>query len=164
MQQERVDLKPAAKAAPAAGERHDPPSRDPDFAVRAAQGLVKRGDSRRKYVLVSGKGKVDMYEERGYQVETVRDDGPYVGSLARRGAPGTEIQYRDAVLMSADKLAYESIRQDGDPQLGDLGQRHYDPIERRMVKGGGVDAMRGQHGPGKGMRVEVMDEAKQDEG
>ena len=162
MQQERVDLQPAPKAAPAAGERVDPPRRDVDFAVRATAGIVvKNRDPRRKYVLVSGKEKISMYEERGYEAVLHTTDGAYLGSK-RTGTPGTEIMHRDAMLMSIDRLRYEQIRLEGDPQLGDLGQRYYDPIEKRIVKGGGVDPMRGQHGPGKGMRVKIQDEYSED--
>ncbi len=164
--QERVDLqKPAAKAAPhVAGERVDPPSREVDFAVRASRDMVRGKDPRRKYVIAHGRDALNRYEMRGYQVEHQTADGPYVGAKRRADRNGTEITHMDGVLMSVARDEYEQIRQHGDPNLGDMGQKHYDDIERRIVRGGGVDPMRGQHGPGKGMRVEIQDEAKQDEG
>lgn len=161
--QERVDLsKYDAKAQPprGVGERVDPPSREVDFAVRASRDPVRGKDPKRKYVVAHGRAAVDLYERRGYTAEIQSSSSVYVGAQRREALNGTEVTHLGGVVMSIDQEQYEQIKQYGDPDLGDAGQKFYDPIEKRIINGGGVDPMRGKHGPGKGMRVDIDTDAK----
>lgn len=123
--------------------RKDPKGRPTD----GNQGRARfRGqDPNRHYVLVNAAAEdfgVGYYQDMGYEVELVRDDGPKAVHVGiRKAENGAAIMERGHVLMSCTKERQAEIEQFGPD--GESGQNEVDAMERRMKLKGGNDPLRG---------------------
>lgn len=100
-------------------------------------------DENRSYVLVHrNETAIGQYELRGYMRETKRPDGPRLAMQAKDTRDGDYVVALGHVLMSIDKAELAEVRANGGPLSG-LGEKHFDAIEKRLVKPGGVDDLRG---------------------
>lgn len=138
-------------AKPAARRRVDPKSRPPDGA-RPWDKLVN-ADPGRHYVYVDPSSQmygVEFYESIGYEQEVRREGGvrPAVGNT--RG-DGSVITVMHQVLMSCPIEVKTDLERYGVGGSG--GQDRIDKIEKRILKPGGIDGLRGMHG-----YFEVVDE------
>ena len=126
-----------------ARKRNDPMSR-PASGVRPWDQLNNR-DPDKVYVWVNPNDDstgVEFYSGLGYEVETYRKDGPQP-KVVRTLKDGAEITCMGQVLMSCPRSHRD--------QLDAEGMAGVDAMEKRIVRPGGVDSLRGF---GRGVRVE----------
>lgn len=100
-------------------------------------GEVLNKDPNKHYVWVYKVGnQVGAYENRGYDIELTRPDGPKA-AIQRKNKPNDlPVEWNDCLLMSIDLAEHEAIVA--------RGQRKVDQIERRIVDQDGVsDLSRG---------------------
>ena len=125
--------------------RVDPkPRRAPDGVLPLDK--LRGADPKKHYVYVSKAAREmgpDYYESIGYAVERAVEGGvrSAAGKIVGEGAV---IEVMGCVLMSISLEDREKIEQFGID--GVSGQRHIDDIEKKIVKPGGVDGLRGMHG------------------
>lgn len=120
----------------AARTRHDPPSRPADGYLPLDQ--ITGQDPSRHYVFANPNDEetgLQSYLARGYVVETHRPDGPR-SRVSGQVAEGAEIRSRGQVLVSRP---WDEVNADNAPRL-----EHVNYQERRLLKDGGVDKLRGQ--------------------
>lgn len=122
--------------------KRNPPARMPDGARPWDQ--IAGGDPEREYVYVNPNDElygVSYYESIGYEVEHQREGGPRP-RVGKTLGDGGVITCLGQVLMSAPKSTVDQIRKFGvGGGLG--GQAYVDEIEKRILKPGGVDGLRG---------------------
>ena len=106
--------------------------------------VVYNRDPERHYVwadqneLMTG---VQNYLAMGYEIETYRKDGPQP-AVTRTLKDGGEISVKGMVLMSCPLEHRKSLDVEGQAQV--------DALEKRIVKPGGVDQLRGM---GRAMQI-----------
>ncbi len=113
-----------------------------DPVSRTASGVrpwdrIRNQDPTRHYVLANPNDNdtgVAYYLGLGYEVERWRKDGP-VPLVAHTLKDGDEITVKGQVLMS--------ISNDDHLKIDEEGRAYVDELERKMVKPGGVDGLRG---------------------
>lgn len=132
-------------AKPARRPRIDPRSRPPDGA-RPWDKLVN-ADPDRHYVYVDPNSEMygtDFYESIGYEQEVRTEGGvrPAVGKT--KGDSGNAITVMHQILMSCPLEVKADLDRFGVGGSG--GQERIDKIERKILKPGGIDGLRGMHG------------------
>lgn len=118
--------------------RHDPPSRPPD-GVRPWDKL-ENPDPKMHYVFVDPNSEffgIPYYEALGYE-QVLRTDGGVRSVMKTKGDSGSVVTSLHQVLMQ--------IPLDEKRKLDDPGQRDCDEIDKRILKPGGVDGLRGKGG------------------
>jgi hypothetical protein len=104
---------------------------------------VINGDPERSYVLVHrNESAIGQYEMRGYRREVKTAGGPRIAMQSRDTQDGDFVTAMGHVLMSIEKAELAEIRANGGPLSG-MGEKHWDAIEKRLLKPGGVDDLRG---------------------
>lgn len=100
-------------------------------------GEVLNKDPNKHYVWVYLVGdQVGAYENRGFDIELVRPDGPRAAIQRKNKALDTPVEWKGNVLMSIDLSDYE--------EMVARGQRKVDQIEARIIDQDGVsDVSRG---------------------
>lgn len=121
--------------------RRDPAPRRVDLS--RDDGSIVGADPEKAYVWAYKAGDaIGMYENRGYEVETIRADGSGPRSRVARTkglTPGQPVEWKSNVLMSISKAELAEIEAQG--------QAETDELESRILsKGGGVDSLRGING------------------
>jgi hypothetical protein len=118
-----------------ASARRDPPpsalSYDDDC------GQLKNADPNKHYVWAYKVGnQVGAYENRGYDIELNRPDGPRAAVQRKDKKIDAPVEWNDCILMSVDLAIHEEIVA--------AGQRKVDAIERRLIdQEGAPDESRG---------------------
>lgn len=120
--------------------RKDPAKARVDRSLQ--MGGIKNNDPSKKYVWAykaSQYGGVGYYENLGYDIEVVRDGGPYCVSVRKNIANGSPIEWMDNVLMSISLADIAEIEAEG--------QRDADDMDARILsKSSVVDGLRGISG------------------
>lgn len=124
-----------ASAARKPSVRRDPPPSELGFGEDTGEVLNK--DPKKHYVWVYKVGnQVGAYENRGFDVELNRPDGPRAAVQRKNRAHDIPVEWNDCLLMSIDKADHEAQVQ--------RGQRHTDAIERQIIdQEGSPDLSRG---------------------
>lgn len=112
-----------------------------------AQGAIKNADPNKHYVWAYKVGEaVGYYENLGYEIETVRADGPRATTARKKAAAdGQPVEWFGNVLMSLPKESNDDVI--GHDEMIAGQQAEVDQLEARILsKGGGVDSLRGIQG------------------
>lgn len=106
-------------------------------------GSILGADPEKSYVWAyKASDAIGFYENRGYEVETIRADGsgPRSNVSRKKGlVPGNPVEWNSNVLMSISKAELAEIEAQGQAEVDDLESRI-------LSKGGGVDSLRGISG------------------
>lgn len=113
----------------------EPEAHDPDEDL----GQVLNKDPNRHYVWAyKVGGAIGQYENRGYDIELCRPDGPKAMAQRRSKPLDTPVEWNDNVLMSCPMGVYEDIVA--------RGQRKADKMEASIIsQDGPADPTRGIH-------------------
>lgn len=120
-------------------KRKDPSPRWADGAAPYTR--LQNADPQKRYVFVY-KPQIEEYEWLGYEMERRKEGGVKLTIGNKGSSIGDAIEVRGHVLMSIAAEKFEAIKRNGHGG-GALGEKHFDELEKVILKEGSVDPLRG---------------------